>query len=142
MEWTIDGLSLPGVFRVILDGKFERVGCRRMIDEVCSELFFQSHYQAVLFDDRDLDVAGMADADLIAVRNMFWMNNTVLARRKIAILMRSVAAMEVAATFTTITEPASEAIFHVFREEGAAVQWLFHDTARRNSRHDALFLGK
>lgn len=123
MNWTIDKVRGPAMFKVKLYGDFDVVEFRQMVDEVCAAK--RSHpFRPVLFDDRDFNVKEVIADDLMTVSNMFLFHNAVFAFSKIAILMKDADDLALASRWRQITQPGLIADINVFCQENDALTWL------------------
>lgn len=123
MIWTISRITSPSAIVVKLRGEFDLRDFHQMIDAVADEMDDLT-FRPVLFDDRDLSVGNVTVSDLSDIRNRFVASNRIFAGKKMALLMRSVADMEMASTLKKMMQPNTWAVLDVFREEDAAIEWL------------------
>lgn len=123
MNWTIQDLTSPHALFVRLSGKFERNAFRQVIEALTLEMDDLT-FRPVLFDDRELDVGSVTEEELVLIRKLLMDNHRTFAGKKLAILMDSGPAVDVALTFKQMMRCCSWAVIDVFREERAAMEWL------------------
>ena len=129
MDWMIEWLPNQSVLRVDLKGDFNVDDFHRMVEEVCAR-GESSGFSSILFDDTKLDLSRASSLELMDVSDMFLVNNSSFAFRRIAILVGSSSDFELAGNFAKVTQPSSQAKWSVFMDEGEAIDWLASESNR------------
>ena len=129
LEWTIEHREGPSRHIVMkVSGRFTVEACRRGIAELAE---VKDPLTPLLFDDRDVDFAGLSDRDLIEIGGFIGHYGSTFAYARIAVLVDGEHARDVADKWRRVTNGADSMIAG-FEDEEAAVTWLtersIHDT--------------
>ena len=128
LEWTIEHRESPGRHIVMkVSGRFTVEWCRRGIAELAA---VKDPLAPLLFDDREVDFAGLSDLDLMEIGGFIAQYGPTFAYARIAVLVDGEHARDVADKWRRVTKGPSNSMIAVFEDEAESIAWLTKNAGR------------